>query len=106
MSAYYNTRSKETSYSKILDKISKHREDLVENFLKSFPDLNDEIINLKEVIIKSFQKNKRLNDVMKKKKQKKIISLESKNNSVEQYSRRNKREFNGILISVSEDNLE
>ena len=55
------------SYSKILDKISKLREDLVENFLKSFPDINDEIINLKEVIIKSFQKNKRLNDVIKKK---------------------------------------
>ena len=106
MSPYYKTRSKEMSYSKILDKISKLREDLVENFLKSFPDINDEIINLKEVIIKSFQKNKRLNDVIKKKKQKKIISLESKNNSVEQYSRQNKREINGILISISEDNLE
>ena len=105
MSPYYKTRSKEMSYSKILDKISKLREDLVENFLKSFPDINDEIINLKEVIIKSFQKNKRLNDVIKKK-QKKIISPQSKNNSVEQYSRRNKREINGILISISEDNLE
>ena len=58
------------SYSKILDKISKLRADLVENFLKSFPDINDEIINLKEVIIKSFQKNKRLNVIKKKKKQK------------------------------------
>ena len=47
----YNTRSKEMSYSKILAEISQLREESVENFKKSFTDIKDEIINLKEVII-------------------------------------------------------
>ena len=61
----YNTRSKETSDYKVLVKISKLREELVENFKKSFTDIKDEIINLKEVIAKNLQnENKRLNDVV------------------------------------------
>ena len=43
----YNTGSKETNYSKILDEISKLREELVDNFSKRFIDNKDEIINLK-----------------------------------------------------------
>ena len=39
----YNTRSKEMSDSKILDEISTLREELVENFKKSFTDIKDEI---------------------------------------------------------------
>ena len=62
---YYNTRSKETSDSKGLVEISKLREELVENFKKSFTDIKDEIINLKEVIAKNLQnENKRLNDIV------------------------------------------
>ena len=57
----YNARSKEMSDSKILDEIWKLREELVENFKKSFADIKDEIINLKEVIIKNLQNgNKRI----------------------------------------------
>ena len=49
----YNTRSKEMSDSKILVEILKLREELVENFKKNnFTDIKDEIINLREVIIK------------------------------------------------------
>ena len=74
----YNTRSKEISDSKVLVEISKLREELVENLKKSFTDSKDEIINLKEVIIKNLQnENKRLNDVVNQM-QEKIISLESK----------------------------
>ena len=74
----YNTRSKEISDSKVLVEISKLREELVENFKKSFTGIKDEIINLKEVIIKDLQnENKRLNDVVNQM-QEKIISLESK----------------------------
>ena len=47
-STHSNTKSKEMSDSKILDEISKLREELVENFKKSFPDIKDEIINFKE----------------------------------------------------------
>ena len=61
----YNTRSKETSDYKVLVKISKLREELVENFKKSFTDIKDEIINLKEVFAKNLQnENKRLNDIV------------------------------------------
>ena len=50
------------SDSEIFDDISKLREELVENFYESFTDIKDEIINLKEVIIKNLQnENKRVN---------------------------------------------
>ena len=51
----YNTRKKEMSDSKILAGISKFREALVEKFLKSLTNIKDEIINLKEVVIKNLQ---------------------------------------------------
>ena len=38
--------------------------------------------------------------------QEKIISLESKSNSLEQYGRQNNMEINGIPNSISDDNLE
>ena len=62
----YNTRSKEMNDSKILVVILKLREELVENFFqKNFPDIKDEIINLREVIIKHLQnEDKRLNEVV------------------------------------------
>ena len=43
------------SDSKILAGISKFREALVEKFLKSLTNIKDEIINLKEVVIKNLQ---------------------------------------------------
>ena len=89
----YNTRSKEMSDSKVLDEISKLREELVENFRKNPTDIKDEIINLKEVIIKNLQnENKRLNDAVNQL-QKKIVTLESKSNSFEQYGRQNNMEI-------------
>ena len=94
------------SDSKILNEISKLREELVENFKKCFTDIKDEIINLKEVIIKNLQnENKRLNDEVNRL-QEKIICFESKSKSVEQYCRLNNMEINGILKSISDDNLE
>ena len=60
-----NMRSKEMSDSKILDEISKLREELVDDFKKRFTDIKDEIINLKKIVIKNLQnKNKRLDDVV------------------------------------------
>ena len=100
-----NTRSTETSDSTILDEISKLREELKENFKKSFTGIKDEIINLKEVIIKNLQnEKKKLNDIINQL-QEKIISLESKSNSVEQYGRRSNIEV-GIPNSISDENLE
>ena len=71
------------SDSKMLDGISKLREELVENLKKRFTDIKDQIINRKEVKIKNLQnENKRLDDVVNHL-QEKIVSLEFKSNSVE-----------------------
>ena len=68
----------------------------MENFLKSFTDIKNEIINVKAVIIKNPQnENKRLNDAVNQ-----FISLESKSNSDEQYDRPNNTEINGIPNSI------
>ena len=78
----------------------------MDNLKKSFTDIKNEIINIKEVIIKNLQnENKRLNDVVNQL-QEKIISLEFKSNSVEQYGWRNNIEINGSPNSVSDYNLE
>ena len=96
----------EMSDSKILVETSKLREELVRNLEKTFTFIKDETINLKEVIIKNLQiENKRLNDIVNQL-QEKIISIESKSNSVEQYGGRNNTEINGILNSISDNNLE
>ena len=80
------------SDSKILDEISKLREELVDDFKKRFTDIKDEIINLKEIVIKNLQnKNKGLDDVVNQL-QEKIVSLESKSDSVERYGRQNDRD--------------
>ena len=63
-------------------------------------------LNLKDVIIKNLKnENKRRNDVVNQL-QEKIIILESKSKSVEQYGRRSNIETTGIPNSVSDDNLE
>ena len=43
----------ENDDSKIIVEISKLREELGQNFKKSFTDIKDEIINLKEIILKN-----------------------------------------------------
>ena len=105
-SAYnYNTKSKEMSDSKILYKISNLTEELVENFKKCFTDTEDEIINLKEVTTKNIQNEKKMEDVATQLREK-IISLESKSNSVEQYVRWNTMVIHGIPNIISDDILE
>ena len=76
-----------------------------QNFKKSLIDIKDEIINLKEVIIRNLQnENKRVNDEFNQL-QEKIISLEPKSSLVKQYGRRKNMEINGIPNSMSDDNL-
>ena len=97
----YNTRSKDSG-SVFAEELTKLRSDL----LDSFSNLKDEVINLKDVIIKNLQnENKKLHnkvDIL----QKKIIDLEIKSNSVEQYGRRNNLEITGIPDTITDDNLE
>ena len=71
-----------------------------------FDGLDNELLNLKDVIIKNLEvENERLRknvNVLENK----ILTLESEHNSLEHYGRRNNIEIPGILISVPDQNLE
>ena len=71
-----------------------------------FDGLDNELLNLKDLIIKNLQVD---NERLRKKVnvlENKILTLESEHNSLEQYGRRNNIEITGILDSVPEQNLE
>ena len=69
--------------------------------MQNITNLKDEVINLKDIIIKNLQdENKRLKtkvNVLENK----IIDLEIQNNNLDQYSRRNNVEISGISQSVT-----
>lgn len=74
--------------------------------LSRFDDLNSEIHNVKDVIIKRLQdENERLRNKVCSL-EKKVISLESDHNSLEQYGRRNNIEVSGIPDNVRQNDLE
>ena len=71
-----------------------------------FDGLDNELLRLKDVIIKKFQVE---NEHLRKKVnvlENKILTLESEHNSLEQYERRNNIEITGIPDSVPDQNLE
>ena len=71
-----------------------------------FRTVKDEIIDLKEVIIQNLRNEcNRLNNVVSEMSLK-IVDLESKCNSLEQYGRRNNLEISGIPDSVDQTDLE
>ena len=103
----YNTRSKDATKADqpdLLSALSKVEPDLMQNITN----LKDEVINLKDIIIKNLQdENKHLKtkvNVLENK----IIDLEIQNNNLDQYnySRRNNVEISGIPQSVSDNQLQ
>ena len=74
--------------------------------ISRFDGLDNELLNLKDVIIKNLQvENERLRkkvNVLENK----ILTLESEHNLLEQYGRRNNIEIPGILDSVPDQSLE
>ena len=97
----YNTRynslvSKENSL-----KTSEIIINLESKLLSRFDNLDKEMLNLKDVIIKDLQvENQRLSSKINNL-EKKVISLEENSNSLEQYGRRNNLE-----ITLIPDNVE
>ena len=64
--------------------------------MQNITSLKDEVINLKDIIIKNLQdENKRLKTKVNAL-ENKIFDLEIQNNNVDQYSRRNNIEISGI----------
>ena len=71
-----------------------------------FDNLDKEMLNLKDVIIKDLQvENQRLRSRIINI-EKKVISLEENSNSLEQYGRRNNLEITGIPDDVDDQKLE
>ena len=71
-----------------------------------FDGLDNELLNVKNVIIKNLRVE---NECLRKKVnvlENKVLTLESKHNSLEQYGRRNNIEIRGIPDNVRDQNLE
>ena len=97
----YNTRGKKNAgtFKDALKSIE-------DNLQKSISGLRDYILNIIDVIIQRLQE-----DNLKLKErvsclEYKVIQLEIKNNSLEQYGRKNNLEIKGIPTSISDDELE
>ena len=79
---------------------------LESKLLLRFDNLDKEMLNLKDVIIKDLQvENQRLRSRIINL-EKKVISLEENSNSLEQYGRRNNLEITGIPDDVDDQKLE
>ena len=79
---------------------------LEKKMLSRFDGLDNEILNIKDIIIKDLQmENQRLRKKVSDL-QKKIDIIEENNNSLEQYGRRNNIEITGIPESVEDQKLE
>ena len=79
---------------------------LESKFLLRFDNLDKEMLNLKDVIIKDLQvEDQRLHKKINKLEEK-VILLEGNNNSLEQYGRRNSLETTEIPSDVDDQNLE
>ena len=79
---------------------------LKSKLLLRFDNLDKEMLNLKDVIIKDLQVvNQRLRNKINNL-EKKAISLEENSNSLERYGRRNILEISGIPDDINDQNLE
>ena len=74
--------------------------------LSRFDNLSTEFLNLKDIIIKNLQiENECLRNIVSYL-NKRIVSLESNHNMLEQYGRRNNIEITGIPDTVQDNELE
>lgn len=79
---------------------------LESTLLSRFDNLSGEFLNLKDIIIKNLQtENERLRNKVSYL-SKRVISLETSHNMLEQYGRRNNIEITGIPDTVKNDELE
>ena len=111
MTHEYNTRSK------MVDTVAITQEDLTrlqQNIIDSLKDeisngnsrLKDEISNLKDTVIKRLQEENQILRQKCNKLEAKIVKLETEQNSLAQYGRRNNIVISGIPDSIDDSNLE
>ena len=102
----YETRNKTTSSNDNHPTDSEILSEMKLSMESSFAEIKDEIINLKEIVIKNLMDE---NKQLKKKVgllEYKVQNLEYNLNSLEQYGRRNNLEISGIPESIDITNLE
>ena len=100
MTHEYNTRTKKEAVvsNEALTKVE-------ENIMSTMNCLKEEIINLKDIVIKRLQEEKKLREKCSKL-ENDVVSNESSVNALEQYGRRNNIVVSGIPGHVSERDLE
>ena len=82
-----------------LDKLEK-------SIIQSINSLKDEIVNLKDIVIKNLQEENARLKVKFEKLENRVAILESNHNDLAQYGRCNNIVFGGIPENVSDNNLE
>ena len=95
----YNTREKKDIEQDDLAKLE-------QNIIKGISELKDEVLNLKNIIIKNLQEGNARHDAKCNYFEKKVVSLEAKLNHLSQYGRRNNLVLSGIPDIVEDKNLE
>ena len=95
MSHNYNIRAKKDTEQKVLAKFE-------QNIIKSISELKGEVLNLKDIVVKNLQEDNAKLHAKCNYLEKKVVSLETKLNHLDQYGRRNNLVLSGIPDTVED----
>ena len=94
------------SVEEALGKLQNELSSQISNLTNEFRSTRDEVINLKDVIIKRLQEENDLLRARCSKLESKVVDLESSMNHIEQYGRRNNIVISGIPDDINDNSLE
>ena len=102
----FTRSSKKMSVEEALGKLQNELSSQISNLINQVRSTRDEVINLKDVIIKRLQEENDLLRARCSKLENKVIDLESTINHTEQYGRRNNIVISGIPDDINDNDLE
>ena len=103
---HYTRSSKKMLFEEAIAKLQNELSSQITILTNEVRSTKDEVINLKDIIIKRLQEENNLLRTRCSKLESKIVSLESSINHVEQYGRRNNIVISGIPDDITDDDLE
>ena len=103
---HFTRSSKKMSVEEALGKLQNELSSQISNLTNEVRSTRDEVINLKDVIIKRLQEENDLLRARCSKLENKVIDLESSINHIEQYGRRNNIVISGIPDDINDNDLE
>lgn len=103
---HYTRSSKKMSFEDALAKLQSELSNQISKVTSEVRATKEEVLDLKDVIIKRLQEENNLLRTRCSKLENKVISLESSINHVEQYGRRNNIVISGIPDDIIDDDLE